>query len=337
MTVSSARLYWLGVDLAKDSFDVALAPMVIDRLNWRELDGEHFDCSKAGRGKLLIWLQLHLRPVTQLAGIVVESTGKMSKRFALDLAREFPLLPQVVIANPKHIKDYGRCLGVRDKNDRVDAAVIALFGAHRQPKAKVSASPAFEELREMMRLRAGFVVQRDANRNRLPESESRAVRLSLQKVNKAIEREITGLEEQALEVVKGKAELKRDYNLLVSIAGIGRIGALTLLGEMGDLREYTRSQLVAAVGMYPRQFVSGSSVFKNPRLVKGAGAEVRRVLFNCARSLFSSKNNSLKRYLEKQQERGKSNKECLIAAMRKQLLIARRVLIDEEKYDPNFN
>ena len=93
---------------------------------------------------------------------------------------------------------------------------------------------------------------------------------------------------------------------------------------------------VALVGIYPKLHQSGKVTWRQPGLAKGGKAIVRKALYNGARALFNAKDNTLKNYLDRLQERGEKPIYCLTAAMRKMLLVARAVIIFGKPYDPEY-
>jgi hypothetical protein len=79
------------------------------------------------------------------------------------------------------------------------------------------------------------------------------------------------------------ADLGHAVALLTTIPGVGRITAVTLLGEAGDLRAFRRGrQLAAFVGVSPRRYDSGSSVRGRTRMCRIGGAHARTVLYMAA-------------------------------------------------------
>ena len=192
------------------------------------------------------------------------------------------------------------------------------------------------QLRELVRLREALIKQRDAFKNRERESDALFARKLVQRLVRQTQRDIRALEEEARKIILKDQTLAGDYRLLLSIKGVGPIIAWILLAELGDLRRFTRNQLIAFVGIYPKLHQSGKVTWRRPGLAKGGNAIVRKALYNGARSLFNSKDNTLKDYLDRLQERGEKPIYCLTAAMRKMLLVARAVIISGQPYDPEY-
>ena len=88
-------------------------------------------------------------------------------------------------------------------------------------------------------------------------------------------------------------------------------------------------------GLYPREYTSGKSVFKKPRLAKGGKGNVRRRLYMCA--MVALKHNPvLKRFAKHLMAQGKTPMSALGALMRKLLLIARALVVSGKDFDPDF-
>jgi transposase len=336
MSALTSNRFWLGIDLGQETFDASLAPVSSMLPEWRKLPCQSFATHADGLKQFLSWLAEQSPPAAELAGVCLESTGGYSRRFAKQLLALAPELPQVSIINPKRSLDFARSLGLRDKTDRIDAAVLALFGATFQPPQTPALPEEQQQLRELVRLREVLVKERDAFKNRARESDALFARKLVQRLVRQMQRDIRALEEEARKIILKDQALARDYQLLLSIKGIGPLIAWVLLAELGDLRRFTRNQLIAFAGLYPKLHQSGKITWRRPGLAKGGNAIVRKALYNGARSLFNSKDNTLKDYVDRLQERGEKPMYCLVATMRKMLLVARAVVISGKNYDPEY-
>ncbi len=110
----------LGIDISKDSFDVALL-----RGDTYQLTA--FDNNKAGWRKLYRWLK---NQKAQHAHVCLEATGRYGDGVAAFLHERHCV---VSVVNPSRIKAYAASQLKRNKTDREDAKVIAHFDATQQP------------------------------------------------------------------------------------------------------------------------------------------------------------------------------------------------------------
>ena len=110
-----AALY-RGLDVAKASVELASEPAGL---------GGQFATDPRGLAALVT--QCQAQPVTL---IVLEATGGYEAPVAGVLASAG--LP-VAVVNPRQVREFARALGRLAKTDRIDAQVLALFGARLQP------------------------------------------------------------------------------------------------------------------------------------------------------------------------------------------------------------
>lgn len=324
--------FWLGVDLAKDTLDAALAPCDVRPADWRRLSVAHFSNTAQGVAELCAWIG-QSAPGASCRGVCVESTGAYSRRFAQSL--EGRALPEVSIINPARSVEFAKSLGVRNKNDRIDAAILALYGVVYTPKPTPPLSAVQQEIRELDRLRQDLIEQRTAWQNRLAEARGEFARASIKKILQGLEGEIQATEQEAKKAIQEDPTLHRQVQLLETIPGIKTISATTLTVELGDLRDYSRNEILSLAGLFAREHTSGSSVRKKGRMARGGGGRLRRVLYMGATSLQRSRG-ALGVYVNRLKARGKQDMCALGALMRKLLLVARAVVLSGQPYDPKL-
>jgi transposase len=325
--------FWVGVDLAQATFQAACAPLGLSTASWQRLPQASFANTAEGWRGLAQWIaQQHQRLGGTCRGIAVEATGGLSRRFVQSLAGLE--LPVPSILNPAFVKAFGQSLGQRSKNDKLDAAVLAVFGAVHQPAPAAELTPAQARIRELDRLRQSLVQQQTAWQNSRREArEALALELIEQQLQLLAD-QIKRLDQQIDQTIEQDPDLRRQRELLKSVPGIGDRVAATLLAELGDLAQYGRDELVSYVGLFPREFTSGASVRRRAHLVKGGGSRVRRMLAMAAMAIVRNRNAALVGFHQHLLEAGKSKMSALVALMRKLLLVARAVVKSAKRFDP---
>ena len=116
---------WLGLDISAASFEASTAEEGVAPDLHRPVHA--FPRMPEG-------ICACLAQAGEIVGVALESTGIYSQEAAAWLREAQPNL-QVCVVNPMQVKAYGKSLSVRNKNDQVDARVIALFAASHRPKA----------------------------------------------------------------------------------------------------------------------------------------------------------------------------------------------------------
>jgi len=327
------KIYWMGCDLGKQSFTVALARPDRPNEKWANLPHAEFAHTPKGVTALLAWLQ-EQHASQQLAGVCVEATGCYTRQWLRLLGER---LGGVSVVNPIGPKRFKELLRIREKSDRVDAAACALFGVSRQPEPTPLAQGTQQKLRELYRLFLRLQTERDAHKNRLEcAPEEKTARSVLRTMLKTLEREMRKLEDAMNALIQQDTSMHEDAQNAQSIPGVGPRTIQALFAEFGDLRQYTRNQLVALSGLYPREYSSGTSVYKKPRMAKGGGARIRKTLYMAAMSA-RRYNPHLRAFYQRLIDNGKRPMESLGAVMRKLLLLIRAVVISGAPYDPGFD
>jgi transposase len=333
MNPLSIKPFWLGIDVGKSSFCAALAPEGARPDCRRTLAAADFESTPAGIAALVKWAGQGAAGA--LAGVVMEATGVYSRRLAEALAAAG--LPCASIVNPARPLSFARSLGVADKTDRSDALTLALYGAIYTPSPTLTLSAEHLRLRQLWRLREDEVESLKAARSRLDQADDPFVRAHLKGRVGQIERGLKRIEDEMTRWIGDNPDrLKGDYDLLLSVPGVGRATAWMLLAELGDLRRWSRAQIVSYAGLYPRRYQSGTSVCKKPRLVKGGGHRIRKGLFMAALAICRSKT-PLRQFRERLLERSVPKMAALGAMMRKLLLQVRSVVCRGTPYQPDFN
>ena len=145
-----APLIFVGIDVSKAQLDVAIRPSA------QSLSVTN---DRAGIKSLI----KHLKKLgPQL--VVLEATGGLERQVLSALiAGEIP----VVMANPRHIRDFAKSIGQLAKTDRIDASVIAHYAEAVRPKPRPLPDEASLELRALSARRRQVVDMIVAEKNRL--------------------------------------------------------------------------------------------------------------------------------------------------------------------------
>lgn len=324
------RPIYLGVDLAKDSFDAAISGDAPDPAAWAALAHRHFDLAHndpAAARALGQWVRDETGR-DDVTLVVVESTGCLSTRLARLLA-PWP----VKIANPYRIKKFVASLGQRHKSDRVDAAMIALYAARRRPEPTPRPEPAEEKVRVLTRLRETVVGESSRWKCRLHSVDDAVAKRHVKAMIRQAQRRVERLDREILQAIEASPRLAKQMRDIQQIPGIKTVVGPVLTAELGDLGSYSRNRLAAAVGVYPAANESGARR-KGAHMAKGGSKRARCMLHMSARSLFGSKG-PFRDHIDYLQGRGMSNACILGVMMRKLLLVARAVVRNGGVYDPD--
>ena len=141
------------------------------------------------------------------------------------------------------------------------------------------------------------------------------------------------LTRQARKLIAQDPQLVDRFELLDSVPGIGKTSAVQLLGELGVLApDLEARQWVAYAGLDPRQYTSGTSVHKKPRISKAGNKHLRHALFMPA--LVAVRHDPhFRTFYQHLLAKGKFKMQALVAVMRKLLHALHAMFKNHQPYD----
>jgi transposase len=315
----------VGIDIAKAKFDVAL--LVGERVRQSA-----FINSEDGFQQFLTWLGRH-RPNRSLPmHACMEATGN----WGLDLADALHAGGICVsVVNPARVKAYGASELLRNKTDRLDAALIARFCRAQTPTAWTPPAPHLRELRELVRRCETLKAVRVQEVNRQKAGfASAAVAASIAAHLDWLDREIEAVFAEVRRLTEADPTLRQNLALVRSITGFGEIAAVILLAELPNIAEFTPKALAAFAGLAPSEHSSGSARRGNGGISRIGSERLRRTLFMCALSAKRT-NKALAGFVDRMVAAGKPPKVVLVAVARKLLVYAHAVVRTQKPFTPS--
>lgn len=300
--MTRASIYF-GIDVAKDSLDVAQRPGT---------EVWHLSNDEAGIASLVQRL-VQVRP----ASVVLEATGGLEMPLVAALVAAW--LP-VAVVNPRQVRDFARATGRLAKTDAIDAQILARFAEAVRPPIRPLPDAATQELSALLTRRRQLVEMLTAEKNRL-RTATRAVRSDIQDHIRWLESRLSDLDRELAETIRSSPAWRTQDNLLQSTPGVGPVVSTTLLAALPELGALNRKEIAALVGVAPLNRDSGS--FRGKRTVWGGRPQVRAVLYMA--TLVASRRNPVIRAFYQSAcgglAAGKPKKVALTACMRKLLTI----------------
>lgn len=308
-----------GVDISKDVFDVF------------SVKTGHLQFKNDSNGILKF-----KKTLDESSLVVMEATGYYHYRLAQYLHQQEVL---VSVVNPLSVKRFIQMKLAKVKTDKSDAKAICEYGKMNEVPLYTALTNVQSECLQIFRLLDSYVKKRTATKNKLHGEEtldipSKTVYLSLRRNEKHLNKEINGLEERLLDLVK--QDQQHQLTLLKSIPGMGVKTALFLIVVTDGFSKFeTASQLCSYVGITPTIRESGSSVRGRSRISKVGNKKLRNLLFLCSFSACKH-NKACREIYERIVAKGKSKKLALIAVANKLLKQAFAIAKSGRPYDENF-
>jgi transposase len=260
--------------------------------------------------------------------VALEATGGYETVVAATLAAAG--LP-VVVLNPAQIRAFGRALGQRAKTDPIDAALIARFTAATKPEIRPLPDEATQRLADLLARRRQIIAMMVAERQRQRRLSEPRLQRSIARLLDALQRELSELDQEIGDDVRGSPAWREKEDLLASVPGIGPTIARTLIAEMPELGRLDRREIAALAGLAPWTRQSGQ--WKGRSFIGGGRASVRSALFMGAVTA-SRHNPPLKAFRDRLLAAGKPRLVALIAVARKLLTILNAIIRDKAPWHP---
>ncbi len=311
----------LGIDIGKQKFEVHL--LVNGKAKSKSVSN-----SKEGFLILSQWLKKHN------AGLVhacMEATGNYGDELALYL---HDAGHTVSIVNPARIKGFAQSELIRTKNDMVDAGIIARFCLAMNPEPWSPPAPAVRRMQAIARRLDALVAMRTQELNRLGVAHS-LVEPSIKQHLLYLDFEIEKLKKQMRSEIDDDPDLRNKRDLLITIPGISDSTISVILAELDFKKFESVREVVAFMGLAPKDKISGTSVKGKPRLCKTGNARLRKCFYMPAMVAMRF-NPVVAQFQHHLKENGKNGKVIVCAAMRKLVHIIYGVLKTGKPFNPQI-
>lgn len=312
----------LGIDISKQKLDVAL-------LKESKIKHKSFKNRAEGFEALSLWLtKLGINQVHAC----LEATGNYGEELAIYLHEAGHM---VSVVNPARIKGFAQSELIRTKTDSVDAGIIARFCLAMNPDLWVPPSSEIRSLRALVRRADSLIDMLTQEKNRLGTAHESVIALIKEHID-YLDQEIEKVRVQIAELIERDPDLRQKKDLLASIPGIGKATIAALLAELDNLDKFNHvRELVAFIGLAPKETLSGTSIKGKPRLCKTGHARLRKALYMPA--LVSIRYNPVMiSFYNRLKNKGKNGKVIVCAIMRKLVHVIFGVLKSGKMYDPNY-
>ena len=290
---------FIGVDISKDTLDAAVYPA-----KDKKMDFLHFDNTQKGLTVMMSWLKRRGIKTTEMV-ICAEHTGVYTNPL-IEFADKKGLA--LSLNSPLDIK---HSMGIaRGKNDVIDASRIAEYAYSHKDKLKLYEKPSdnikklqylLTERRQYMRQRTALI-NLDCAMGKYGTSETRS---RSESAKKHCEKLVKKVEDQMLAIIYSDPDVKRNYDLISSVKGIGLINAINTIVFTNNFKSFeTPRRYACYIGVAPFDHTSGISVKGRTQVSKICRTQQKAELSMAARSVIVNDPGLKKYYLRKMKEKG---------------------------------
>ena len=304
----------VGVDISKDKLDVYILPSGKEK---------QFENTPEGIASLIVWLDGSSPDL-----VVCEPSGGYERLLVLTLQKSSQ---PVAVVNARQIRDFARAKGILAKTDRLDAMVLAEYGAVIRPPVREFQPCA--ELSSYVVRRRQIVDLLRRERQHHSATACEAIKTAIAEHISELETHLIACEERIRELIEADADLSCKREVLTSCKGVGETTAFTLLVHLPELGDLSHGEIASLAGLAPFNHDSGS--LRGSRHIRGGRSEVRMALYMATLSA-KRYNPDIKAMYDRLIAKGKHAKVALTACARKLLTVLNSLVRDGRIWVPEY-
>lgn len=234
----------------------------------------------------------------------------------------------------------------RGKNDKIDAKRIAIYAYTFSGKAKLwkPKSVALNNLNQLTRMRNQLMDAKHGLSVALAEAKIFLTKetYGLMAKNtsdalKGIIKNINDIDEKMKEIISADVELKKVFDLAVSVQGIGPLTAMAMIITTNAFKDFTcPKKYNCYAGLAPFEQQSGKSLKLTPRVSQRANKEVKRLLHMAALNMLKYPESEYAKYYKRKKEEGKNGMTILNAIRAKLVARVFACIRDQRPYTADY-
>ena len=331
----------IGIDISKEKIDASAIDVRNSQLGVVKLDYQVFENRPMGFRRMLVWARHLIKGITlEEVMFCCETTGGYDRSLCdylyakgLDIWRESSL----------QIK---KSCGLRKgKDDKTDSLIIAEYAMRHMDKAVyyVSPSETVRELKALLLYRRKLEQEKTSKKVRVAElkataAKSKSISFILRDAQKSIrvlEKSIKDCEKQILALYDSDEELKKSYDHLTSIRGIGIVNASAMIAYTNNFKNITTSRKLSSYyGIAPFREQSGTSVNKKAMVKCYSNSMLRAYLTQAAENTIRE-HGIYHEYYRRLSERGKCHGIALNNVKNKLLHLSLSLIANDMDFEEN--
>lgn len=328
--------YSVGTDMSKEKFDACIS--VIDMgQRVKIVATREFKNSPSGFDDFFKWQQ-HKCKFSLPVIFAMEATGVYYEQLAWYLHRKDVYLSVIL---PNKSKRYMQSLGLKSKNDKIDARGLSRMAAEQHLECWVAPREDIVELRSITRHREDLQESRTRINNQLSalrsgEFTNKAIESNLLEIISLLEVQIQQTEKLIEEKLESNQELKEGALFITKIKGVSTISVATVLAETNCFEMFSnRNQLTSYAGYDVIENQSGKHVGKT-KISKKGNSHIRRIMHMPALNVVTFGEPVFVNLYERVYARTKIKMKGYVAVQRELLCLMYTLWKKKEEYDKEY-
>lgn len=269
----------VGIDCSKEDFAVTFSVSKTD-LGVTHLSSRIFKNNELGFKAFNKWAVKFYKTSLPLL-FTMEATGVYHERLACflhDLGRN------VAVILPKRAKDFSKTVKVKTITDKIASQYLAIMGLEKKLDLWTKPEKIYIDIKQLTREKEQVQDQITQVKNQIHSENAGAWpnKKSLERLSERLsflKKQKKDIEKDVDAVLEGNKELKEKVRKITTIPGVGKMTAVTVLGETHGFHQVNnKRQLVSYAGYDVMNHESGTSVKTKSRISKKGNKRIRKAM-----------------------------------------------------------
>lgn len=328
--------YSVGLDVSSKKIDACIS--VIDEKQKVTIkSSKKILNTKKGFESLKEWIVKHQKEAIPVV-ICMEATGIYHENCAYYL---YDNSFSVSIILPNKAKKYLECLGLKSKNDSIDAKGLSQMGAEQSLETWEPMGVFFYELRLLTRQRQNITELKTIVKNQLDAlshamHQLEAVTVQLKESIGLFEKQIKALDKAILNHIKSDKEVFERVENICTIKGLGVLTTAVVLSETNGFTLFNNyKQVVSYAGFDVVEAQSGTRAGKT-KISKRGNSRIRRALYMPSLVVITSEVKQFKDLYDRTYKKHGIKMKSYVAVQKKLLTMIYYLWNKNEVYNPNY-
>lgn len=329
--------YAIGIDIAKEKFDVCISN--IDQLQHVSIRAQcNFANTAKGFERFFSWATKHTNPDIPCI-FLMEATGIYYEQLAWFLHNKNC---RIAVVLPNKAKKYKEALGLKSKNDRIDAKGLAQMACEQNNTEWKPLSSNIYLLRLITRQIQKLSEQATIINNQLHALQhgmyrDKAIEKMYAKQLNLLEKNKDTLQIRVEQIVETDEVLKRKFSNICKIKGLGIQSLAVIVAETNGFAAFENiAQLVSYAGYDIVENQSGKRNGKT-KISKKGNNRIRRCLHFPAFNVIKYEVAPFKNLHERVYEKSRIKMKAYTAVQKKLLELIFTLWKKDEAFDPGYN
>lgn len=328
----------LGIDSSKDNCVCNLSKLTLE-LEVKVITTKTFANTEGGIKESLKWIKKYYHGESEKLNVVIEATGVYHERFALGF-QETGFRVSVVL--PNKAKKYMESVGIKTKNDHIDARGLARMGCQQQLEAWTPLSPFYQKLRTYTRLHEDVQQKKTDTTNQLHALKHSAVQMKdalkiLERLVAVFDKELERIKKLIEAQVNSNAEVKQRIENICAVKGLGLLSVATVVAETNGFELFENiPQLVSYSGYDVVEDQSGKRSGKT-KISKKGNSHIRRILHMPALNMMKYQIGAMPALFNRTFDNHGIKMKSYVAIQKKLLILIYTLWKKNEKFDPDYH